>query len=147
MGIEGVTGAVASFQNSNSQISLKPQVQQVSPVTQGVSGADQNAVAQEVLTVKGSDLNGDGTGSGAATPDGENKQPSKETVKQAISDINKKLNNTECVWGVDDDTNRITIKIVDKETKDIIKELPPEKTLEMIAKAWELAGIMVDEKL
>ena len=51
------------------------------------------------------------------------------------------------MWGVDDGTNRITIKIVDKETKDIIKELPPEKTLEMIAKAWELAGIMVDEKL
>ena len=27
-----------------------------------------------------------------------------------------------------------------------IKELPPEKTLDMIAKVWEMAGILVDEK-
>jgi flagellar protein FlaG len=38
------------------------------------------------------------------------------------------------------------IKIVDKETKEVIKELPPEKTLDMIAKIWEVAGLLVDEK-
>ena len=40
----------------------------------------------------------------------------------------------------------VTIKIIDKETKKVIKELPPEKTLDMIAKVWEMAGILVDEK-
>lgn len=40
----------------------------------------------------------------------------------------------------------MTIKIVDKETKEVIKEFPPEKTLDMIAKVWEMAGIMVDER-
>ena len=39
------------------------------------------------------------------------------------------------------------IQIRDKDTKELIKEVPPEKTLDMIAKAWELAGILVDEKL
>ena len=38
------------------------------------------------------------------------------------------------------------IKVIDRESKKVIKELPPEKTLDMIAKAWELAGIMVDER-
>jgi flagellar protein FlaG len=38
------------------------------------------------------------------------------------------------------------IKIIDKDTKEVIKELPPEETLDMIAKVWELAGIFVDEK-
>ena len=33
-----------------------------------------------------------------------------------------------------------------EETKEVIKEFPPEKTLDMIAKVWEMAGIMVDEK-
>ena len=37
-------------------------------------------------------------------------------------------------------------KIVDKETKKVIKELPPEKTLDMIAKVWDMAGILVDER-
>ena len=40
----------------------------------------------------------------------------------------------------------IMLLSLDKETKEVIKEYPPEKTLDMIAKVWEMAGIMVDEK-
>jgi len=40
----------------------------------------------------------------------------------------------------------VTIKVFDKETEEIIREIPPEKTLEMIEKMWELAGLLVDEK-
>ena len=65
--------------------------------------------------------------------------------EDAVDEINKKTN-TEAVWGVHDETNRITIKIVDKETKKVIREYPPEETLDMIAKVWEMAGILVDEK-
>ena len=56
------------------------------------------------------------------------------------------MSHSEAVFGIHEETNRVTIKIVDKDTKEVIKELPPEKTLDMIAKAWELAGILVDEK-
>lgn len=142
MGIEGITGAVSNYQNTGTT-GTRTQVASQSYATEAVSqGESQSTIAQEVLTVQGrtgAEEQGGGT-------KGE-KQPSEDTVKQTLKDINKKLNNTECVWGVDDATDRITIKIVDKETKDVIKELPPEKTLEMIAKAWELAGILVDEKL
>lgn len=67
-------------------------------------------------------------------------------IKRAVEQINKKAKNSEAVFGIHDATNRVTIKIVDKETKEVIKEFPPEETLDMIAKAWELAGLMVDEK-
>jgi len=60
--------------------------------------------------------------------------------------MNKNMSHSEAVFGIHEQTNRVTIKIVDKETKEVIKELPPEKTLDMIAKAWELAGLLVDEK-
>ena len=70
-----------------------------------------------------------------------------ERSKKAIGNLNKKLdNNTEAVFGVHEKTNRVTIKMVDKESKKVVKEFPPDKTLDMIAKVWELAGIMVDEK-
>jgi len=69
-----------------------------------------------------------------------------EQIKKAVEKMNKSMNNSEAIFGIHEGTNRVTIKIVDKETKEVIKELPPEKTLDMIAKAWELAGIMVDEK-
>ena len=73
-------------------------------------------------------------------------QPTQEQLRKAVEQINKKANNSEVLFGIHEATNRVTIKIVDKETKETIKELPPEKTLDMLAKAWELAGIMVDEK-
>ena len=70
-----------------------------------------------------------------------------ERIKKAVGDLNKKLDsNTEAVFGVHEKTNRVTIKMVDKDSKKVIKEFPPDKTLDMIAKVWELAGIMVDEK-
>lgn len=68
-------------------------------------------------------------------------------MKKAIDDINRSLQDKTCEFGFDEVTNRVTIKIIDKETDEVIRELPPEKTLRMIAKAWELAGILVDEKL
>ena len=74
------------------------------------------------------------------------KEPSNETLHKAIEKINKKMTNSEAIYGFHDKTNRVTIKIIDKETKEVIKELPPEKTLDLIAKAWELSGILVDEK-
>ena len=70
-----------------------------------------------------------------------------EKIKKAISDLNKKItSDSEAVFGIHDKTNRITIKIVEKDSKKVIKEFPPDKTLDMIAKVWEIAGIMVDEK-
>ena len=51
------------------------------------------------------------------------------------------------VFGIHDATNRVMIKIVDKDTKEVLKEYPPEKTLDMIAKVWEVAGLLVDEKM
>ena len=56
------------------------------------------------------------------------------------------MSNSVAQFGIHDKTNRVTIKIVDKDTKKVLKEFPPEETLDMIAKVWELAGIMVDEK-
>ena len=73
-------------------------------------------------------------------------QPSNESIRRAVENINKNLKNSEAIFGIHEKTNRVTIKLVDKETKEVIKELPPEKTLDMIAKAWELAGLLVDEK-
>ncbi|MDE6203741.1 MAG: flagellar protein FlaG [Lachnospiraceae bacterium] len=82
---------------------------------------------------------------GGNTPK-EQQQASTEQIKKAVEQLNKNLSHSEAVFGIHDATNRVTIKIVDKESKEVIKEIPPEKTLDMIAKAWELAGLLVDER-
>jgi len=72
--------------------------------------------------------------------------PTAEAVKKAVDEMNKKMSNSVAQFGIHEETNHLTIKIVDKETRKVIKELPPEKTLDMIAKVWEMAGLLVDEK-
>ena len=69
-----------------------------------------------------------------------------EKIRKAVEQLNKSMPHSEAVYGFHDETNRVTIKIVDKDTQEVIKELPPEKTLDMIARVWEMAGLLVDEK-
>lgn len=142
MAIEAIKGAGMSFQGSTSSTAAKvesaPKIESASNVT--VS----DAIAQKTVEIstKGADANGGGNGSAS---NGQ-QMPTNEQLKKAVEEINRKANSSEAVFGVHEDTNRITIKIIDKESKEVIKEFPPEKTLDMIAKVWEMAGLMVDEK-
>ena len=77
---------------------------------------------------------------------GQDQQAYHEKIRKAVETLNKKMSNSEAVFGFHEDTNRVTIKVIDKGTKEVLREFPPEQTLDMIAKVWELAGIMVDER-
>lgn len=68
-------------------------------------------------------------------------------IRKAVDEINKNAVNSEAIFGIHEKTNRVMIKIIDKDSKKVLKEYPPEKTLDMIAKVWEMAGLMVDEKM
>ncbi len=50
-------------------------------------------------------------------------------------------------FNIHEATNKVMVKVVDKETDEIIREIPPEKILDMVAKMWELAGLFIDEKI
>lgn len=69
-----------------------------------------------------------------------------DAVKKAVNEMNRTSENKTVQFGIHEETNRMTIKILDKESRKVVKEFPAEKTLDLIAKAWEIAGIMVDEK-
>jgi len=49
-------------------------------------------------------------------------------------------------FNVHETTKRISIKVHNQETGEVIREIPPEKTLDFVAKLWEMAGILIDEK-
>ena len=74
------------------------------------------------------------------------KVASKEQVQKAVQEINKKANGVTAVFGVDDDSNRVYIKIVDKESDKTIVQYPAEETLKLINKVWDQEGFTVDEK-
>lgn len=69
-------------------------------------------------------------------------------IKNAVEHANQTMRHakTKCEFSYHEETKRVSIKVIDAETEEIIREIPPEETLEMISKMWELAGLMVDEK-
>ena len=80
------------------------------------------------------------------TGKGDDYAPSNEAVKKAVEVINKKLGDSRAVFGVHEDTNRVTIKMINADTKEVLKEYPVEETLDALARIWDMAGVMVDEK-
>ncbi|AHM68231.1 MULTISPECIES: flagellar protein FlaG [Paenibacillus] len=48
---------------------------------------------------------------------------------------------------VHEKTHQILVKVLNKDTGELIREIPPEKTLDLVAKMMEIAGILIDEKV
>jgi len=71
-----------------------------------------------------------------------------KVVKKTIESANKRMvgGSSMFQYSIHDKTKQIMIRVVDKETNELLLEIPPEKALDAIAKMWELAGIFVDEK-
>lgn len=73
---------------------------------------------------------------------------SRETLDSAFAGMNSKLKmqRTRCEYDYDEVTNRVSIKVYDKDTDELVLEAPPEESIEALKKTLELAGIIVDEK-
>jgi flagellar protein FlaG len=145
MAIEAISGAGMTYQGSASTAEVKTEAQPKVEASEQIQVSEKIAQSTSALDTKETgDSNGDSQNQAPAQDSGAAQR--KEQIKKAVDEINKKANNSEAIFGIHEATNRVTIKLVDKETKEVIKELPPEKTLDMIAKVWEMAGLLVDEK-
>jgi len=84
----------------------------------------------------------------AETEYNQEKEINEEYIREEIAKANNylKKNNIKCIFDYHEETNRITIKVMDRDTKEIIREIPPEKTLDAIKKMWKLAGLLIDER-
>lgn len=73
---------------------------------------------------------------------------SEKVVIDAIEKANKAIMgaNTKFEFSIHEKTKQIMVKVVDSDTHEVIREIPPEKILDMVAKMWEMAGIIVDER-
>ena len=142
MKIDGLNNVIGGYQGQGSSVSTT-QTQSAS-ASADARTATQDA-KQPVITESSDNVReaSDNDGKIVIREEG---QASNEQIRQSVEKINKNMSNREAIFGVHEATNRVMIKIVDKDTKEVIKEFPPEKTLDMIAKVWEMAGILVDEK-
>lgn len=136
---DGIKSVGTNYQSTSVSTVVKPSA----PEQPLQSNATETSATQPQISITvGESVNSDAN---REATDSEQKL-SIEALKKAVAEINKQSENSTVQFGIHEETNRITIKILDKTTREVIREFPPEKVLDQIAKAWELAGLMVDEK-
>jgi len=68
-------------------------------------------------------------------------------VLQAFKQEFDLINNVEVKFNKDDETGQTYIKIVDKDSGDIIREIPPEEVRKLAEKLDEMVGLLFDKKV
>ena len=66
-------------------------------------------------------------------------------LNRAMEIFNKRLR-----FEVHDETERIMVKILEKRvdnTDEVIREIPPERVLDMLARLEEMIGLLIDERI
>ena len=153
MGMDGIGGVGALNVSSQTRVT-RPQSETVDVNTGSTAGQQQVQVASlPPIGGKGNSNNNGQPGPqqdrGAVQTD---QEVAPDKIKAAVDDLNKTvkqaspMHHTQLSFKYHEDTNRISITVTDSDTDEVIREIPPEKTLDMLAKAWEMAGLLVDER-
>ncbi len=108
----------------------KPQVQK----SGGIFADTQLKKRQEVIRGK--------------VPPREENQNYSEEVQEAVKQANKAAEavNTSLRFQVHEKSERIMVEVVDLKRNEVIKEIPPEKLLNLIGQIQEIIGLLLDEK-
>ena len=64
----------------------------------------------------------------------------------AVQEELEKLN-VQLVFSIDKDTDEVVVKVIDPETKEVIRQIPPEELLEIRKKLDEIVGILFDVRV
>lgn len=72
-----------------------------------------------------------------------------QELAAAIELVNRALQtrNRSFEFSVHEPTKEIIVRVIDTKSNEVVKEIPPEQILDLVAKMWELAGLFVDERL
>lgn len=71
-----------------------------------------------------------------------------EAIVKAIEKANKALQGvyTRFEYRIHKPSGEIMVKVIDQESNEVIREIPPEKLLDLVTKLQEICGVIIDEK-
>ncbi|MCD6569365.1 MAG: flagellar protein FlaG [Deltaproteobacteria bacterium] len=72
----------------------------------------------------------------------------REQVKKELDGINKQLDsmNYSIRFAIDDKLKDLVVKIVDKDTDKVIRQIPPEDVLKLRARMQDMLGLILEDK-
>ncbi|MCI3028105.1 flagellar protein FlaG [Desemzia sp. C1] len=71
-----------------------------------------------------------------------------EQLEKAVNKANEHIMgvNTQLQYRIHEGTDRIMVRLIDTESQDVIREIPPEKMLDLVAEIWKRVGLVVDKQ-
>ncbi len=73
----------------------------------------------------------------------------KKELKETIEDMNKIVETVEenLSFKLHEKTDRLMTQVINIETREVIKEMPPEEMLDLAARIHRMVGIIIDEEV
>ncbi|MCD6267546.1 MAG: flagellar protein FlaG [Thermotogaceae bacterium] len=116
--------------------------------TDGVGKLERNPViVEETMNLKKAieDKPNTGTEGGLKIDDERNLEDILKDFKKKLEKL-KLIFRGEAEFSIDRDTNMVIVKIKDKETGEIIRQIPPEVVLKIAKSIEEFLGLLLDER-
>ncbi len=78
-----------------------------------------------------------------------NQQELEDEVRESVKDVNEIVDQVKegLSFQIHEDTEELMVQVIDVNTDEVIKELPPEEMLDLKARIHEMVGILIDEKV
>lgn len=83
-------------------------------------------------------------------PEDKTREGNTEVSQAQLDELQRKIESVKSLrihFSEHEETGRTMVKVIDKETEELIREIPPEDLLNVIAKLDEMIGILFDEKV
>ena len=126
MRVEGASDTNVSYTNTKQAPKVEPQVQ--------------NTTEQRMKSIEIKDYMSKNVGYKPTMQE--------KLIMESIETANQKIlgPEKEFEFAIHKETKQIMVKVIDKGTKEVLREIPPEKVLDAVAQMCEMAGIFMDEK-
>jgi len=79
----------------------------------------------------------------------EKEKVSQESLEEVVKSLKEKLSmlNTQLKIEIDRETDTVVVKVIDKQSKEVIRQIPPEYVLKIAKYLDEIAGLLFSEKV
>ncbi|WP_051237900.1 flagellar protein FlaG [Lacticigenium naphthae] len=105
-------------------------------------------IKEEVVKVFDTFMQADQSKSELGHYDKEKEGSITEPISEAIEEVNEYLLgvNAQLEYRIHEGTKRVMVRLVNLETHETLREMPPEKMLDLVEAIWENVGIIVDKR-
>jgi flagellar protein FlaG len=111
----------------------------------------QNVAARRQATEQAATERGDRPGQAPGEPDARDAEALRqfrESLEKSTREVNEfvKPYSNSLSFSVDEDSGKFVVKVVDKETKEVVKQIPSEEMLKLAQSLEQLKGLLIRQK-